>query len=241
MELLENINGLEKNINNNLIDLQDKFLNSTLGQVTNLAIDVGLKTILPDNIEDEVIEVKDALITGGLEEGIDVAVKNAVDIGKKIIGLEKTEFNSIEQALQAVNEGNYIEGLSNGLDFVLDNASDLNIIPDNIASLIKEGKNIILNDVDTGVKNEFENEIKALNKLEKYISNWEKCYLKKDMPGLIKEYNKIEKQMVKILPIEKLMKEVNKIRNINDLINNSDNFDFDKIYLDLANNISKIA
>ena len=243
MELLENINELGNNIskNLNLENLQNNFLNTTIGKVANVAIDLGIKAIMPDCVENEVIEVKDALISGGLEEGINTAVKNAVEVGKKAIGLENVEFSSIEEAAKALQEGDTVGGISSGLDFVLDSISNSEILPENITYIIKQGKEIILNDVDSGIKNEFSDEIKAINKLEKYISNWEKNYLKKDMEGVQKEYKKIEKQMIKILPLEKMINNVNKIRNIHDLINNSKDFDFDKIYLELADNISKIA
>lgn len=243
MELLENINEIGNNLNNNLNleNLQNNFLNTTVGKITNAAVDLGIKALMPDFVENEVIEVKDALISGGLKEGLDTAVKNAIDVGKKAIGLENVEFSSIEDAATALYEGDIVGGISNGLDFVLDNIANSEIIPENITYLIKQGKDIILNDVDSGIKNEFTNEIKALNKLEKYISNWEKNYLKKDMEGVQKEYKKIEKQMIKILPLEKIINNVNKIRNIHDLIESTRDFDFDKIYLELADNINKIA
>ena len=56
----------------------------------------------------------------------------------------------------------------------------------------------------------------------------------KDIEGVTKEYNKIEKQMKKILPLETTIDNVNKIRNINDLIKYTKDFDFSDIYLDLA-------
>ena len=40
--------------------------------------------------------------------------------------------------------------------------------------------------------------------------------------------------MKKVLPLEKIINNVNKIRNINELINNTENFDFNNMYLDLA-------
>ena len=76
--------------------------------------------------------------------------------------------------------------------------------------------------------------MKELEKIDKYIENWEKYYLKKDIDGVTKEYNKIEKQMKKILPLETTINNVNKIRNINDLIKYTKDFDFSDIYLDLA-------
>ena len=79
MELLENANEvgnkLINNINMNLENLQNNFLKTNIGQIANVAIDYGLRALLPDLVEDEVIEVKDALLTGGIEKGIDKAIE----------------------------------------------------------------------------------------------------------------------------------------------------------------------
>ena len=143
MDILENINELGNKISNdlNLKNIQDKFLNSTLGQIANTAIDVGIKIMLPDYLENEVIEVKDALISEGLNEGINTAIENAIKIGKKMIGMENKEFVSIEQAIKAVGEGNVIKNISEGIDTVLNKVTDSNIIPSDITNKIKEGKN----------------------------------------------------------------------------------------------------
>lgn len=49
---------------------QNEFLNSTLWKTINNGIDIGLRYLLPDLIEDEIIELKDNLINFGLKDGI---------------------------------------------------------------------------------------------------------------------------------------------------------------------------
>lgn len=241
MDILENVNEigneLINNIDTNLENLQNNFLKTNVGKITNLAIDFGLRTLLPDLVEDEVIEVKDALLTGGVNEAIDQSIESAINVGKKALGISDKEFESIEQAKESLKEGNFIEGVSNSLNVVLDNLENTNIIPKSISNLIKDGKNIIIDNVDSSVSNEFQNEIKALQKIQKYTNNWEKYYLNKNLDGMNKEFSKIEKQMKKILPLEKILKNVEKIQNINNLIKNSDDFDFNKIYLELSNKL----
>ena len=70
MELIENLN-LENSVENN-------FFQSSLGQAINSAVDIGLKAILPNFIEDDVIEIKDAFIEEGFSEAIDTAIEKAV-------------------------------------------------------------------------------------------------------------------------------------------------------------------
>lgn len=239
MEVLENINELGNKIVNNLNieNLQNNFLKTNIGQIANNAIDIGLKMILPDTVENEVIEVKDALISGGIDDAITTAVENAIKIGKKALGIKKINFESVGQAESALLNGDLKKGISNGIDFVIDKLNKSQILPDKICSIIKNGKDLILNQTTNDIKNDFSEEKKAVEKIEKYILNWEKCYKMKDLNGLNKEFNKIQKQMKKIIPLEKLIKNVNKIENINELIKNTDNFDFSNIYLDLAENI----
>ena len=241
MELLENANEvgnkLINNINMNLENLQNNFLKTNIGQIANVAIDFGLRALLPDLVEDEVIEVKDALLTGGVNQAIDQAIDSAINVGKKALGISDKEFESIEQAKDSLKEGKIGDSISSVLDTAVSTLENSNIIPKNISKLIKDGKNIIMDNVDTGVNNEFENEIKALQKIQKYTNNWEKHYLNKDLEGMNKEFSKIEKQMKKILPLEKILKNVEKIQSINNLIKNSDNFDFNKIYLELSNKL----
>lgn len=237
MEILENINELGNKLNNNLENLQNNFLKTNIGQLANTAVDFGLKVLLPDFVENEVIEVKDAFITGGIEDALNKTLENAIELGKKALGINNSDFKSIVQAKDALKEGNYLEGISNTLNFVIEKLEKSNLISSNVSSLIKNGKDIILNNIDSNVENEFEQEIKALGKIEKYIANWEKFYSNKNIDGMNNELNKIEKQMKKILPIENIIKNVNKIENINNLINNSENFDFNNVYLELANQI----
>jgi len=237
MEILENINELGNKLNNNLEYLQNNFLKTNIGQLANTAVDFGLKVLLPDFVENEVIEVKDAFITGGIEDALNKTLENAIELGKKALGINNSDFKSIVQAKDALKEGNYLEGISNTLNFVIEKLEKSNLISSNVSSLIKNGKDIILNNIDSNVENEFEQEIKALGKIEKYIANWEKFYSNKNIDGMNNELNKIEKQMKKILPIENIIKNVNKIENINNLINNSENFDFNNVYLELANQI----
>ena len=239
MNLLENINELGNKLNEkiDLKNIQENFLNSNIGQIVNTAIDLGLKSLLPDSIENEVIEVKDALIKGGIKECMNSVIENSIEIGKRLIGIQDIEFKSIQQAQDAVEKGKLIENVSENINQFLDKISDKNIVSENICKLIKNGKELILNNISTNIENEFNNEIKALKKIEKYIGNWEKYYSQKNIEGLTKEYNKIEKQMKKILPLENIIKNVNKIENINELIKNNKNFDFNEMYLQLAGSL----
>ena len=66
---------------------QIHFLDTTLGKLVNTAIDLGLRWILPDFVENQIIDVKESLLRGGLKEGIDKAINSAVELGKNVTGI----------------------------------------------------------------------------------------------------------------------------------------------------------
>ena len=57
-------------IENELSKEQNKFINTVLGKVINSGVDIGLRSVLPDLIEDEIIEVKDAILNNGFKARI---------------------------------------------------------------------------------------------------------------------------------------------------------------------------
>jgi hypothetical protein len=68
IENLEKNNKLE--LKNNIVNekSQKNFLESTLGKAINTALDIGIRVILPDFLENEVINIKNNLINYGLKD-----------------------------------------------------------------------------------------------------------------------------------------------------------------------------
>ncbi len=85
LAIANDINLKNNDSSNVTYDEQKGFLETTLGQVVNGGIDFGLKALLPDFIEDEVIEVKDSIITDGFSAGIKTAIDNVIDMGKSVL------------------------------------------------------------------------------------------------------------------------------------------------------------
>ena len=132
-----NIIGNELNTEVGLEKKQNKFLESTLGKVINVGIDLGLRALLPDLIENQVIDVKNTLFNEGLSQGIKKAVSSAVDLGKSAIGVVTGNFENISQVQVAVQKGGLIDGVSDALDFVLDKTQEKGVLSNDIARTIK--------------------------------------------------------------------------------------------------------
>ena len=82
---IENQLNNEKNINNNIeIEKEQKnFLETTIGKIVNTGLDIGIRALLPDFIDEQVINLKDNLFEYGFKEGITKTIDDAIDLGKK--------------------------------------------------------------------------------------------------------------------------------------------------------------
>lgn len=216
-KVIENLEE-QKNlvIAKNLDETKDNsFFQSKFGQAVNNAIDSGLKSILPDFIEDSVIEVKDALVQGGIKEATSKAIDTAVTVGKEVIG---GVINSVSDVKQAIQEGNLISGISKAIDGAVDTAETLNLLKTDVADRIKKGKDIILNTTSENIDNTLEEQNKHVEKLESYCDKWESIVEKKDFTKIEKQYKKIQKELLEVAPLVDLMKSVNNIENQYELL-----------------------
>ena len=239
MELENNISLTNGVTEENLAQEQNNFLESTLGKVINSALDVGIRMILPDFIEDGVVEVKDALLKGGFKEGVDTAINNAVDLGKSIVGIFTGNFDSISQARDAVKSGGIIDGISGVLDTVLDKTSSTGLSNNNVASIISSGKDAILNSVSNKIEDNFTNQLEQVENLSTYENSWKNSFDNKDFDGMQKEYEKIQETLKEIMPLESTIKEARIIENLHTLIkNNNKDFNLTNEQKELANLLS---
>ena len=133
---------------------QNNFLNTTVGKVVNTAIDLGLRWVLPNFIEDQVIDIKNSLIKGGLKEGINTTVQKGIEIGKSVTGIFTGKFENISQAQNAIKNGGIIDGISDVIDSTLNFTSKKGMIPSNVTTLIRKGKNVILNNISSNIETE---------------------------------------------------------------------------------------
>lgn len=224
-------NAINNNISNDIVtsQKQNDFLESTLGKTINAAVDIGLRWVLPDILEDGIIGIKDALIKGGLKEGINTAINTAIDFGKSALGIFTGKFENISQVQSAVKTGGIIDGVSNAIDFVLNKTTNSGLIDNNISTLIRQGKNVILDNVSKNIEQEFTTQLDNIEKLGKYQNNWKEYYNEKDFDGMEREYQKIREKLKETLPIENTFKEARTIENLHLLIkNNGQNFDLSK-------------
>lgn len=235
-------NSLELNNNKNLGNItyeeQKSFLETNLGQVINGGIDLGLKALLPEMIEDEVIEIKDSIITDGFKAGIKTAIDNVVDMGKSVLGIFTGKFENISQVQNVIKNGGLIDSISDILDWGIKKAKENNLINGTTATIIQKGKNTILNTVNSNIENNLTSQVESIEKIDKYISNWNKYFNEKDFDNMDKQYKKIEKEIGNVTPLENVINKARVIENLHNLIkNNGNNFNLSNEELELANKL----
>lgn len=234
MELANNLDNSLFTSSSITIEEQKGFLDSTLGKVINTGLDAGIRFLLPDLIEEQVIDVKDAIINNGFKAGVEEAISSAVDMGKSVIGIFTGKFENVTQAENAVKSGGIIDGISDALDYALNLCSKFGKIPNAICSVIKGGKDAILDTISNNIEEEFKNQVSSVEKINSYMQNWKNSYNNKDLDGMEKEYKKLEKELEKTLPLENTIKEARKIENIHILIKNKGDFNISNDELELA-------
>lgn len=230
---LNNELAINSNLNNEVE--QKNFLETALGKTINTGIDIGLRAVLPDYIEGQVIDLKDNLIQYGLKDGIKKSIDDALNFGKSAIGIVTGNFENISQVQEAIKSGGIIDNVSNLLDDIINKVYSKGLINSTVAKTIKQGKNSILNNVEKNIENTFNKQINSLEYTEKYINNWKEYFNNKDFEGMEKEYKKIEKEINNLIPIEKTISDVRTIENLHNLIkNNGQDFNLTQEQLELA-------
>lgn len=236
MDITENdLNNNLETITEKLEEAQKSFLETDIGKIVNSAIDIGLKTVLPDLIEDQVIDIKNTIFEQGFKEGLNEVINKGIDMGKSAIGIVTGEFENISQVQTAIKKGGILDSISSLLDVSINFAKSKNLITSDIASLIKKGKNSVVTAISDKLEDSITNQIKSIENLETYCQNWNKAYEEQDFSSMEKAYKNIQTNLNKVVPFENTINEARKIENIHNLIkNNGNDFNISELEIELA-------
>ena len=230
---IENVNN-ELSIENkdDILSKQNNALSEILNNVINWSIDAGLKYILPDSIENDVIKIKNDLLNGNAAQKIIDTIGSVINLGKEKLNNEKKEIINTEDIKKVLQNPDTIKLISDTVETILNNR-DINI-----QNKERSNKKIIEKNVENNLNNQLESQINSINKIENYKNEWYKNYENKDLEKMNKTLKKINKEFKKIIPIENTIKEIRKIENLNELINSKGgDFNITKEELELANKL----
>ncbi|MCI8519098.1 MAG: hypothetical protein HFJ51_03175, partial [Clostridia bacterium] len=216
-------NTIQAGIIASIGEKQNKFLEGTLGKVINTGVDIALRAILPNAIEDEIIGIKNVILNDGFKEGIKAAISAAANIGKSITGIFTGKFDTVSQAYTAVKSGGIIDTASKMVDTAVKSAQDNNLIKSSTAKVIKKSKNVVKDCISSKIEEDFMKQVDGVEKVGKYIENWNDCLEKKDLSGMKREYTKITRKLDTLIPLESTLKEARSIENVQTLIKSKGN------------------
>lgn len=202
----------------NIGQKQNKFLDTMLGKAINTGINLGIRALLPNFIEDQVIGLKDTLIKEGLGATIKQAINSTIDLGKSVIGIATGHFDNLNQARNVVRNGGIIDTISGGLSFALNLANRKGLIPENVKDIINGGKEVIADSIKSNIESEFEDQFRKVITLNKNIERWNDYYEQRDFEGIRRETNNIQRNIKALFPIETTIKEARKIENLYKII-----------------------
>ena len=240
----ENSNNINNELNNNLDynfskEKQNNFLETTLGKTINTALNVGLRYLLPNIIEDQVIEIKDTIIKDGFKEGLNKTVEAAIDLGKSAMGLVTGKFDNVTQMQTAIEKGGLIDTISNCIDFGLKVGKHAGIVPKEVEGIIKSGKNILMNNIESNIESTLTTQLKGIEKVNKYIENWNTYYKEQNFSKMELEYDKIREKLKDLVPIEETLKKAHQVENLHKLIRSKGrDFNLSQEEIELAKKLS---
>ena len=119
-----------------------------------------------------------------------------------------------------LNLGGIIDSASKIVDTAVKAAQDNKLINASTAKVIKKSKNVVKDCISSKIEENFMEQVDGIEKVGKYIDNWNSYLNQRDLSGMRKEYNKIMKKLDTLLPLEGTLKEARAIENVQELIKN---------------------
>ena len=193
---------------------QAKNIKIDIGNLANTGLEFGLRTILPDFIEDDIIEIKDTFIEEGFIDGIQNIIDKAEDIGKSITGIFTGKFETVEQIKRLIQKDGILEYTSDIIDSILKKMLSKKIINKSTYNLIKTGKKEIINSLEDQLEEYYKTDEDSIEDLEKYCNDWKESFKQKDYQSMENTMKKINRRLEKNKILEKTIEEARNIEKI---------------------------
>ncbi len=193
---------------------QTKDVKIDIGNLADTALEFGLRTVLPDFIEDDVIDIKNKFIEEGFTEGIKEIYEKVKDIWKSIQGIFTGKFENIDQVKRLIETDGILDGASDLIDKILKTMLSKKKISKSTYNLIKTGKKEILNSLESELENYYKIDTYSLEKIQEYCQEWKENYTKENYQEMQKTMNKIKQRLDKSESIEKIIKQAREIEKI---------------------------
>ena len=220
-------NQLTNDIKNNEISKnQNDFIGNMFKNAINFGIDLGLKSLLPDLIEDQVIDIKNSILKGGFKEGVNTLVKKVNEFKNSITGIFTGNFNNIEEIHTATKQGGIIKTVSKGLSKGIDAGVKSGAIPKSIGGILKAGKTTMLNEFSNSLESQMRKEIQKFDILNDLNKKWYDALDQRDFDKMTKYTEKISVLSKDLVKFSNIIEETKKIEELHNFIKENNSFDF---------------
>ena len=220
-------NQLTNDIKNNEISKnQNDFIGNMFKNAINLGVDLGLKSLLPDLIEDQVIDIKNSILEGGFKEGVNTLMKKVNEFKNSITGIFTGNFNNIQEINTATKQGGIIKTVSKGLSKGIDAGVKSGIIPKSIGGILKAGKTTMLNEFSNSLESQMRKEIQKFDTLNDLNKKWYDALDQRDFDKMTKYTEKISALSKDLVKFSNIIIETKKIEELHNFIKENNSFDF---------------
>ena len=123
MDLALSTNNLISTVSEKVSELQENFLSGVMGSALNSAVDSALRAVLPDTIEEDVIDAKDSLLEK-VSDTVEQIVDKTKEYAKDVLGIITENFETVSQVISTVKSDGIVTAISN----LVDNLADKQLI-----------------------------------------------------------------------------------------------------------------
>lgn len=208
-----------------LTNKQENNIKTTILSIANNALEYGLRAILPDFIEDDIIEIKDKFIEEGFTDGVQEVIDKLEDVGKSIVGIFTGEFETMEQVKRVIQKDGLLDGISDVIDITLKKLLNKKKISKSTVNLIKTGKKEILSNIEKGIEEKYKETTYSLEKLNEYCNEWKQQYKEQNYEEMEKTMKKIKQQLSQKKIIEETINEARNLEKIQKFIKEKGNIE----------------
>lgn len=220
-------NQLTNDIKNNEISKnQNDFIGNMFKNAINFGVDLGLKSLLPDLIEDQIIDIKNSILEGGFKEGVNTLMKKVNEFKNSITGIFTGNFNNIQEINTATKQGGIIKTVSKGLSKGIDAGVKSGIIPKSIGGILKAGKTTMLNEFSNSLESQMRKEIQKFDTLNDLNKKWYDALDQRDFDKMTKYTEKISALSKDLVKFSNIINETKKIEELHNFIKENNSFDF---------------